>query len=91
MRGARSGHSARPPGVPRELVVRLYDLRYGQGLSYERISVLLNNEGVPLPAGGERWHRSSIERVLHTNYGQAIGRELGLINQAAARLASLET
>lgn len=55
----------------------MYRLHYGEGLSYERISALLNGEGVPLPGGGSRWLRSSVERVLNTNYGREIGRELG--------------
>ena len=70
-------HGGRPPGVPRELVIRIYELHYGDGVSYGRISALLNAEGVPLPAGGKYWSRSCIERVMHTNYGRAIGRELG--------------
>jgi hypothetical protein len=67
----------RPPGCDRELVAWMYRLHYGEGLSYERISALLNGEGVPLPGGGSRWLRSSVERVLNTNYGREIGRELG--------------
>jgi hypothetical protein len=76
--GESSKGRGRPPGCPRELVIRLHQLHYGQGVSYERISALLNAEGVPLPAGGSRWIKSAVERVLHTNHGRAIGRELGL-------------
>lgn len=67
----------RPGGCDRDLVVRMYQLHYDGGLSYERISVILNAEGVQLPGGGAHWLRSSIERVMNTTYGRAIGRELG--------------
>jgi hypothetical protein len=67
----------RPPGCDRDLVIRMYQLHCGQGLSYERISALLNTEGIPLPGDGSRWLRSSVERVMNTNYGREIGRELG--------------
>ena len=67
----------RPPGCHRDLVIRMYHLHYGQRVSYERVSEIFNAEGVPLPGGGSRWLRSSVERVMHTNYGKAIGRELG--------------
>jgi hypothetical protein len=72
-----SGGRGRPPGVPRELVIRMYELHYGQGVSYEQISMLLNAEDVPLPAGGQHWLRTCVERVMNTNYGRAIGKELG--------------
>jgi hypothetical protein len=55
----------------------MYQLHYKEHLSYERIAVMFNAEGVPLPGGGTSWLRSSIERVMSTNYGQDIGRELG--------------
>ena len=55
----------------------MYRLHCGHGVSYEQISMLLNVEGSPMPGGGSRWLRSSVERVMHTNYGRAIGKELG--------------
>ena len=67
----------RPPGCDRELVAWMYRLHCCEGVSYERISAILNAEAVPLPGGGARWLRSSVERVMNTNYGREIGRELG--------------
>jgi hypothetical protein len=86
--GGRTAHPGRPPGVPRELVERMYRLHYALDVSYGQISALLNAEGVPLPGGGERWCRSSIERVMHTNYGKAIGQELGFVNELTAHLTA---
>jgi hypothetical protein len=72
--GRRPG---RPGGCRRDLVIRMYRLHYDEGLSYERISDILNAEDVPLPGGGSYWLRSSVERVMNTNYGRVIGKELG--------------
>lgn len=79
MSAQQAREPGRPPGAPRELVVRMFELHYDQGESYARISALLNAERVPLPAGGQRWLRSSVQRVMQTNYGEAIGRELGFL------------
>jgi len=67
----------RKPGCHRDLVIRMYQLHYEKGLSYARIAAMLNAEDVPLPGSGTRWLRSSVERVMNTKYGRAIGRELG--------------
>jgi hypothetical protein len=40
----------RPPACPLAIVIRVVELRR-QGLSYADISVVLNREGVPTPAG----------------------------------------
>ena len=53
-------------------VIQLHD----EGVSYERIAALLNAEGVPLPGGGTRWLKSSIDRLLHTLYARALLEEL---------------
>jgi hypothetical protein len=57
----------RPPCCPRELVIRIIQLHHS-GLSYERIAARLNAEGASTPAGGSRWLKSSVDRLLHTKY-----------------------
>lgn len=57
----------RPPSCPPELTVRIIRMRQA-GLSYEGIAGVLNEENVPLPCGGSRWLKSSIDRILHTRY-----------------------
>lgn len=57
----------RPPCCPRELAIRILSLRR-QGLSYMQICEVLNAEGVPTPMGRSRWSKSTIDRVLHTQY-----------------------
>jgi hypothetical protein len=57
----------------------MYELHCIEGMSYRQIALLLNAEGVPLPNGGWGWTKSSVVRVMSTTYGQAIGRELGLL------------
>jgi len=57
----------RPPCCPRELVVRIIQLRH-RGLSYAQICTVLNAEQVPTPMGGSRWLKSHVDRLLHTRY-----------------------
>jgi hypothetical protein len=61
----------RPPCCPRELVIRVIHL-HAEGLSYERIATLLTAEGVPMPGGGTRWMKSSVDRLLHTLYAREL-------------------
>ncbi|HUN38607.1 MAG TPA: hypothetical protein VMU95_41990 [Trebonia sp.] len=68
----------RRPACPHETIRRMYELHYAQHVSYQRIALVLNAEGVPLPLGGARWCKSSVVRVMYSNYGKAIGRDLGL-------------
>ncbi len=68
----------RRPACPHETIRRMYELHYLQQVSYQRIAVVLNAEGVPLPMGGSGWRKSSVVRVMYSNYGKAIGRDLGL-------------
>lgn len=59
--------SGRPPSCPPALTIRI--IRVHQvGLSYGGIAAVLNEEHVPLPCGGSRWLKSSIDRILHTRY-----------------------
>jgi hypothetical protein len=52
---------------PVAVVQRVIELR-GQGLSYGAISRVLNDEGLATPAGGSRWQRSYVDRLLHARY-----------------------
>ena len=40
----------------------MYGLHFIEKMSYRRIAVLLNAEGVPLPNGGFGWTKSSVVR-----------------------------
>ena len=68
----------RRPACPRETIRRMYELHYDCHVSYQRIALVLNAEGVPLPMGGSHWCKSAVVRVMYSNYGKAIGRDLGL-------------
>ena len=57
----------RPPCCPRELAVRVIQLRR-HGLSYAAISAVLNAEGIPTPTGRPRWRKAYVDRLLHTQY-----------------------
>jgi len=67
----------RPPCCPRELAIRIVCLRR-QGLSYTQICEVLNAEGVPTPMGRPRWSKSSIDRVLHTQYVRELIEDTGV-------------
>ena len=66
----------RPPCCPRELAIRVIQLRR-QGLSLGAISDLLNAERVPTPTGRPRWHKAYVDRLLHTRYVQELIEEMG--------------
>jgi recombinase len=74
---ARQRRRGRPPCCPRELAIRVIHLRH-QGLSYAQISAVLNAEGIPTPAGRARWHKTHVDRLLHTQYARDVMAELGL-------------
>lgn len=42
------------------------------GVSLRGIAVRLNDEGVPTPSGGDRWHHSYVDGLLHTHGGRAV-------------------
>ena len=65
----------RPAHCPRELALRIIEMRQ-DGLSYAKISAALNAAQVPTPAGGSRWQKSTVDRVLHTRYSEKIRKEL---------------
>jgi len=66
----------RPPICSREIVIRAADLQR-QGLSYSAISEVLNRDGVLTPAGRPVWHKSYVDRLLHTQYAREILEEWG--------------
>jgi Recombinase len=76
----RHRRPGRPPACPREIIVRVIELRR-QGLSYRQISAVLNAAGVPTPLGRSQWLKSSVDRLLHTQYAKEI------LNQSAGELA----
>jgi Recombinase len=65
----------RPPCCPRELAVRIIQLRQA-GLSYAQICTVLNAEHIPTPMGRSRWLKSHVDRLLHTRWVEDIIREL---------------
>lgn len=71
---ARTG---RPPCCTRELAIRVLMLRQ-RGRSLQAICDVLNAEGVPTPAGGSRWLKSYVDRLLHTRYAQEIRDEMNI-------------
>ena len=56
----------RPPCCPRELAIRVIQLRR-RGLSYAQIRDVLNAEGTPTPTG-RPWRKAYVDRLLHTQY-----------------------
>lgn len=44
-----------------------------QGVSYQRISDALNAEGIATPAGGSRWARTYVARLVHTRSAREMG------------------
>lgn len=68
----------RRPACPHATIRRMYELHYLRQMSYQHIADVLNIDGVPQPMGGSRWCKSSVVRVMYSNYGKAIGRDLGL-------------
>jgi recombinase len=72
---APSRHRGRPPSCPPDITLLIVRMRL-DGLSYEKISAALNAAGVPTPAGGKCWLRSSVDRVLHTKYASEFAARL---------------
>lgn len=73
----------RPPSCPPELTERIIRMREA-GCSYEGIAGVLNAESVPLPCGGSRWLKSSIDRILHTRYATRLAVALSALPSEAA-------
>lgn len=65
----------RPPSCPPDVVLLMVRMRL-DGLSYQKISAALNAAAIPTPAGGKRWLRSSVDRVLHTRYASEFAAQL---------------
>lgn len=58
-KGVRLG---RPPVVALSTVESVVRLR-SEGLSYRAVADRLNDDGVPLPGGGAKWHANSVRNV----------------------------
>jgi len=67
----QSQRPGRPPACSRAIVIHVVELRR-EGLSYAEISAELNREGIPTPAGRPVWHKSYVDRLLHTRYAEEI-------------------
>ena len=65
----------RPPSCSHDLALRIA-LLHLQGLGYQAIGDLLNAEGIPTPLGRPHWHKSYVDRLLHTQYVREILDEL---------------
>lgn len=63
--GYRKGEDGLPEIVPEEAeVVRLIYKSFMEGLSYYKIAKMLMEREIPAPAGGEKWHRRTVESIL---------------------------
>lgn len=67
--GPAASTAGRPPACPPELLAYVVELRR-RGLSYGKISEVLNAEGVPTPDGRPVWQRSYVDRLLHTRHAR---------------------
>jgi len=65
----------RPPLCSRETTIRAIELQE-QGLSYQKIADVLNAEGRRTPESGSLWLKSSVNRLLYTQYAREMRREL---------------
>ncbi|MGA3185346.1 MAG: hypothetical protein ABSE52_12215 [Candidatus Dormibacteria bacterium] len=54
----------RPPSVTPDLTERLVELHRAYGLGAREIAEALERAGVDSPAGGSRWHPSTVSRCL---------------------------
>ena len=63
--GYRKGEDGLPEIVPEEAeVVRMIYKSFMDGLSYYKIAKMLMEREIPAPAGGEKWHRRTVESIL---------------------------
>ncbi len=63
--GYRKGEDGFPEIVPEEAeVVKLIYKSFMEGLSYYKIAKMLMEREIPAPAGGEKWHRRTVESIL---------------------------
>jgi Recombinase len=65
----RRSRRGRPPCCPPDVVSRVVGMRLA-GLSLGQISLRLNGDGVPTPAGRPRWTKSHVDRLLNSRHGQ---------------------
>ena len=63
--GYRKGEDGFPEIVPEEAeVVRMIYRSFMEGLSCYKIAKMLMEREIPAPAGGEKWHRRTVESIL---------------------------
>lgn len=63
--GYRKGEDGLPEIVPEEAeIVRLIYKSFMEGMSYYKIAKMLMEREIPAPAGGEKWHRRTVESIL---------------------------
>lgn len=63
--GYRKGEDGLPEIVPEEAeVVRMIYKSFMEGLSCYKIAKMLMEREIPAPAGGEKWHRRTVESIL---------------------------
>ena len=63
--GYRKSEDGLPEIVPEEAeVVKLIYKSFMEGLSYYKIAQLLMSRNIPAPAGGDKWHRRTVESIL---------------------------
>jgi len=60
----------RPASLPTEVVSRIAQRR-AEGKTYEAIAAQLNAEQVPTGHGGDRWWRTTVRAVVHSQAGRA--------------------
>ena len=68
---AVSRQPGRPPICPTLTAIRVIDL-HKQRLSLAAIAATLTREGLMTPAGRPVWHKSQVDRLLHTRHVQII-------------------
>ncbi|GJF01694.1 recombinase [Pseudonocardia sp. D17] len=61
---AQGKRLGRPRSISPTLARRIVRYRMKDGLSAQAIAALLTDKKVPAPGGGDRWHRSTVRRVL---------------------------
>lgn len=63
---------------PRERrVVRQIHRLYDEGLSYEKIACQLNKDRFPAPAGGARWHKMTVRRIVRRGKLEEVENQAG--------------
>ena len=87
MRTAFHGrHPGRPMLCPDHVLRRILTMHHGEGRKARSICDELNGEGIPTPAGKQRWERNHVHRLLRTRRANELMTELGLRGSANERV-----